>query len=210
MQKVIVKFPDDRVVFSSKIPVGNTNMPLVVEDGIHVFSLSDPIDYQPASQEMSVTGTTTTRPAIVTFVRPQDVVARWMPASLMDLSTVTPTVDATLAHFSPLNLSWTIQRDSGEVRAFSVLQFDATTGEQWTLWVLERSRVDRHRHNPGGDYGEMIITLGGQLSDTLDSAQPPQVIVDSVAFRDSTIDHQPVADSFWAGLFHQPRGAISL
>jgi hypothetical protein len=205
MQKVIVRFPESRGVFSSRIPVGNTNTDLVIEDGTHIFTLSAPLDYLPVSQEMWVTGTTATRPKIVTFIRLADVLTPWIPASLWDMSKVAPTVDAALAHFAALNLTWTTQRDAASARAFSVLQQNAATGEQWTLWALERSKVDRHRHNAGGDYGEMIITLGGQLSDINDSGQIPKLVADSVAFRGTTLDHQPTAD-FWVGVFHQPRG----
>jgi hypothetical protein len=207
MQKVIVRFPDDRVVFSSQVPVGNTNMPLVVEDGTHVFTLSDPTDYQPASQEIWVTDTTATRPKIVTFVRVTDALAKWIPAELLDLSKIAPTVDAALAHFAELNLAWNVDRGASGVRAFSVLQTDATTGEQWVLGALERGKVDSHRHNPGGDYGEMIITLTGQLSDIDDSAKTIQPIVAPVVFRGTVIDHQPATDTFWVGVFHQPRGS---
>lgn len=210
MQKVIVRFPEDRTVFSCKVPVGNTNAPLVVEDGTHVFTLSDPDDYQPASQEVVVTNTTATRPKIVTFIRVAETLAQWIPAGLLDLSTVAPSVDAAVGHFSSLNLNWKINRSAKGVTAFSILQNDAVTGEQWELCVLERGKLDAHRHNPGGDYGEMIITLAGQLSDLADDAQQIQPIAAQVAFRGSVISHQPMTDSFWLGVFHQPRGATAL
>jgi len=209
MQKVIVRFPEDRTVFSSKVPVGNTNLPLVVEDGTHVFTLSDPVDYQPTAQEIVVTDTTATRPKVVTFVRVGETLARWIPAGLFDFSMVAPSVDAALAHFSPLRLSWKIDRDPNGARACCVLQSDAVTGEQWELCVLERGKCEAHRHNPGGDYGEMIITLAGQLSDRADDAQEIQPIAGEVAFRGTVISHQPITDSFWVGVFHQPRGSTA-
>ncbi len=210
MQKVIVKFPEDRTVFSSRVPVGNTNLPLVVEDGTHVFTLSDPTDYQPASQEVVVTDTTATRPQIVTFIRVAERLAQWIPVGLLDLSTVASSVDAAIAHFASLNLSWKIERTPNGARAFCVLQSDATTGEQWALCALEKGQLDAHRHNSGGDYGEMIITLAGQLSDFGDDAREIQPVVGQVAFRGSVISHQPMTDSFWVGVFHQPRGTTAL
>ncbi len=209
MQKVIVRFPEDRTVFSSKVPVGNTNAPLVVEDGTHVFTLSDPADYQPASQEVVVTDTTATRPRIVTFVRVDETLAQWIPVELLDLSTVAPSVDATVGHFSSLNLNWKINRGANGVNAFCVLKNDAVTGEQWTLCALERGKVDSHHHNSGGDYGEMIITLAGQLSDLADGAEEVQPVAGQVAFRGTVISHQPMTDSFWVGVFHQPRGTTT-
>jgi hypothetical protein len=210
MQKVIVRFPEDRTVFSSKVPVGNTNAPLVVEDGTHVFTLSYPADYQPASQEVVVSNTTATRPKIVTFVRVTEMLARWIPARLLDFSALTPSVDATVGHFSPLNLNWKINRSANGVTAFCALQSDAVTGEQWVLCALERGKLDAHRHNSGGDYGEMIVTLAGRLSDLADDAQEIQPIAGQVAFRGTVISHQPMTDSFWVGIFHQPRGVTAL
>ncbi|HEY4247943.1 MAG TPA: hypothetical protein VGM64_13905 [Lacunisphaera sp.] len=210
MQKVIVRFPEDRTVFSSQVPVGNTNASLVVEDGTHVFTLSAPADYQPASQEVMVTDTTATRPKIVTFIRVAETLAPWIPPGLLDLSTVAPSVDATVGHFSSLNLNWKINRSANGVNAFCILQNDAVTGDQWTLCALERGKVDSHRHNSGGDYGEMIITLAGQLSDLADDAEAVQPVAGQVAFRGTVISHQPMTDSFWVGVFHQPRGATAL
>ncbi|MEO6995187.1 MAG: hypothetical protein ABI273_16395 [Lacunisphaera sp.] len=210
MQKVIVRFPEDRTVFSSEVPVGDTNAPLVVEDGTHVFTLSDPADFQPASQEIVVTGTTATRPKIVTFIRVGETLAQWIPSGLLDLSMVAPSVDAIVGHFSSLNLNWKINRGVNDVSAYCLLQSDAITGEQWALCALEKGKLDPHWHNPGGDYGEMIITLAGQLSDLADDAQEVAPIAGEVAFRGTVISHQPMTDSFWVGVFHQPCGATAL
>lgn len=197
-------------MFSSDVPVGDTNAPLVVEDGTHIFTLSVPADYQPASQEVVLTDTTASRPKIVTFIRVGETLAQWIPTGLLDLSTVASSVDATVGHFSSLNLNWKINRSANCVSAFCVLQSAAVTGEQWVLCALEKGKLDAHRHNSGGDYGEMIITLAGQLSDLADDAQEIQPIAGQVAFRGTVISHQPMTDSFWVGVFHQPRGATAL
>jgi hypothetical protein len=212
MQKVIVRFPESRPVFSSGVPVGDTNTGLILEDGTHVFSLGDPQDYAPASQEIDVQGTSASRPMIVTFVSLPAVVGQWLSPALADVSALAPSVNAALAHFAPMQLAWTIDRDAvaGKARATAVLELDAVTGDRWLLAVLERARFDRHRHKAGGDYGEMIVTLAGELSDVDDGGRDLRLGAASVAFHGGNTAHEPAADSFWLGLFHQPRGLTVL
>jgi hypothetical protein len=212
MQKVIVRFPESRPVFSSGIPVGDTNTGLIVEDGTHVFTLGDPQDYAPASQEIDVQGTSASRPMIVTFVSLRAVVGQWLSPELAEVSALAPTLDAALAHFAPISLAWTIERDpvAGKARATAVLECDAVTGGTWLLGVLERSGFDRHRHKAGGDYGEMIVTLAGELSDVDDGGRDIRIGAASVAFHGGNTVHAPAADAFWLGFFHQPRGLAAL
>jgi hypothetical protein len=208
MQKVIVKFLETRTVFSSGIPVGDTNTDLIVEDGTHLFTLSAQPDYAPLSQEVWVQGTSAANPKIVTFVRLGTLLARWFPSPLPDFTQLAPTVEAALTAFAPLKLAWKIDRDgaAGKVRAVAVLESDPGTGETWLVAALQGATLDRHRHTPGGDYGEMIVTLAGELTDADDDGDATKLGANSVAFHAGATTHQPAAPVFWLGLFHQPRG----
>lgn len=208
MQKVIVKFLETRTVFSSAIPIGDTNTDLIVEDGTHLFTLSDPPDYAPSAQEVWVQGTSALHPMIVTFVRLSTVLARWFPTAVPDFAHLAPTVDAALIPFASLNLPWKIERDAvtGKVRAVAVLESDPVAGGTWLVVALQRAALDRHRHTAGGDYGEMIVTLAGELSDLTDDGDSIELGLNSVAFHAGGTTHQPSAAVFWLGLFHQPRG----
>jgi len=211
MQKIVVKFPEARTVYSSLIPVGSTNADLIVEDGTHVFTLSEPQDYDPPEQKVIVAGTSAFRPMIITFTRISAVVARWFPAPLADFTTIAPRVDAMIAHLSPLALNWQIERETPEkIRAVAVLESEATSGDTWSLVILEKAGLGLHRHNAGGDYGEMVVSLAGELKDISALGHPLKLGASTVAFHGASTRHAPSADVFWLGLFHQPRGITLL
>lgn len=69
MGYVIVKYPETRDVNIDDDLNGQTNDVLRVDDGTHVFDLGQPQDYEPAEQEVVVTGTDILIPMEITFTR---------------------------------------------------------------------------------------------------------------------------------------------
>lgn len=69
MGYVIVKYPETRDVNIDDDLNGQTNDVLRVDDGTHVFDLGQPLDYEPAEQEVVVTGTDILIPMEITFTR---------------------------------------------------------------------------------------------------------------------------------------------
>ena len=67
MEHVEVQFPEERDVNIDGQLAGKTNSTLMVEEGHHVFDLGQPLDYEPESQQVAVTGTDPIRPQIVIF-----------------------------------------------------------------------------------------------------------------------------------------------
>jgi hypothetical protein len=62
MEYVVVSYPANRDVRIDGQIAGKTNKTLRVERGHHIFDLGDPQDYQPASIEIDVRGTTSIKP----------------------------------------------------------------------------------------------------------------------------------------------------
>ncbi len=208
MQFVVVSFPESRSVLSGGNAVGPTNQTLALNGGTHTFTLSDPPDYAPPAQQVTVAGTSASQPLMLAFTRVADLIAQKLPSPLRDLTGVAPTVDAFLAHFAPLNLQWRVERDNafGKARALTVLEFDKSTGEIWALGALEQASAGKHRHNPGGAYGELVVSLAGELNDVLDDTNTPVKLgPGSILFHAANTVHQASADVFWAGIYHQPR-----
>jgi hypothetical protein len=131
-----------------------------------------------------------------------------LPGGLLNLTGVAPNLAAFLEHFAPLQLAWKIEGDEarGGVRVTGVLQTDSKTGAIWALSVLERAGTGRHRHNDGGAYGECVITLAGELDDILDDGTAVKLRTGGVMFHAANTIHEPSAECYWAGLYHQPRG----
>jgi len=127
---------------------------------------------------------------------------------LLNLKDVGPHLSAVQAHFASLNLDWwtELDRRRGGVRAVALLDFELGTGGVWALAVLERTDTGRHRHTEGGPYGECVITLSGELEDTLDDGNPVTLDSGAVMFHEGGTIHTANAPRFWAGLYHQPRG----
>jgi len=69
MEFVKVGFPTSRFVYIDGEQSGRTNEVLRVEAGTHLFDLGKFANYEPASQELAVEGTTVLKPLEVAFVR---------------------------------------------------------------------------------------------------------------------------------------------
>lgn len=130
------------------------------------------------------------------------------PTEYLDLSRVEMSIDACVAHLGALELVWQINHDRviGSRWYRSILKADVPTGDTWSLMLLERTSMGRHLHNEGAAYGELIITLGGELHDVLDNGVATRLDAGSVAFHAPGTFHEATAPRFWAGLVHQPRG----
>ena len=72
MEHVIVTFPTDRLVYIDGEESGNTNEPLRVDAGTHVFELGTLKNYRPASRKAMVKDTTALEPLEVAFYRKDD------------------------------------------------------------------------------------------------------------------------------------------
>jgi hypothetical protein len=69
MEYVTVSFPTSRFAYIDGEQAGRTNTVLRVEAGTHVFDLGNLANYEPASQECGVEGTTVLEPLVVAFAR---------------------------------------------------------------------------------------------------------------------------------------------
>ncbi|HSM79467.1 MAG TPA: PEGA domain-containing protein [Bryobacteraceae bacterium] len=69
MEFVRVTYPTDRLVYIDGEKSGRTNNVLRIEAGTHVFDLGNLVNYEPASQEVEVEGTTVLAPMIVAFTK---------------------------------------------------------------------------------------------------------------------------------------------
>ena len=133
----------------------------------------------------------------------------FFPTEVIELDGVEPTVDAVLAHLEPLGLQWLVERNNefGKARATAVFELNRETGEIWAIGVLEAATAGKHVHNPGGIYGELVISLAGELNEVTDAGQPIKLPANAVLYHGPNTIHQASADVFWAGIYHQPRGS---
>jgi len=69
MEYVKVTYPTNRFVYIDGEKSGSTNEVLRVDAGTHVFELGKRANYEPASQEVIVEGTTVLFPMAIAFVR---------------------------------------------------------------------------------------------------------------------------------------------
>jgi hypothetical protein len=69
MEYVTVTFPTSRFVYIDGEQGGRTNEVLRIEAGTHVFELGNLANYEPASLEVAVEGTTVLAPLVVAFAR---------------------------------------------------------------------------------------------------------------------------------------------
>jgi hypothetical protein len=67
VEYVIVAYTTERSVYVDGEENGPTNTVLRIDAGTHVFDLGEPVDYEPASREVAVEGTTVLEPMKVTF-----------------------------------------------------------------------------------------------------------------------------------------------
>ena len=66
-QFVMVSFSEDRGVLAGGNPLGQTNSLLTVNTGTHTFTLEDPQDYDPPSQQRKVANTSVANPLRLSF-----------------------------------------------------------------------------------------------------------------------------------------------
>jgi len=130
------------------------------------------------------------------------------PDDILNLRGVPLTIEACVKHFAPLQFKWQFDCDAGRhgMRALAIFDLNLETGGVWALMLLDRTGTGRHRHNRGGAYGECVITLAGQLEDTLDDASPVVLQTGAVMFHAAGTTHEARTSCFWAGLYHQPCG----
>jgi hypothetical protein len=72
MEYVKVTYPTNRPVNIDGKQNGSTNEVLRIDAGTHAFDLGNPVDYEPASQDATVTGTTVLLPMVVAFTKKDD------------------------------------------------------------------------------------------------------------------------------------------
>lgn len=135
-----------------------------------------------------------------------------VPSALFDLSDVDHSLKACRVHFGELELDWKYERKGsfGRARSHAVLRFDPTTGDIWTLVVLEAATAGKHIHNRGESYGEFIVTLAGELDDVLDCGGAVTLKAGMVMFHAPETVHEARATRFWVGLIHQPHGCTEI
>jgi hypothetical protein len=134
-----------------------------------------------------------------------------IPTDLLRMDAVTPTLEATIRHFAPLQLIWKIDGvRGGGTCATATLEIDQVTGGSWELCVLTNASTRRHRHHPGGIYGECVISLAGALNDTLDDGTAVILRTGGVMFHAPNTTHSATADRHWTGIVHQPCGCTFL
>lgn len=106
------------------------------------------------------------------------------------------------------NLKWrTYPSPQGEGRtSFAVIGGNKKTGEIHVLAVIENCAAPEHEHTAGGQYGELIITIAGELEDVTDAGEPILLRPGMHLVHGGGTRHQPRA-KFWFGYYHQPRGS---
>ncbi len=67
MEYVYVSFREPRTVFVDGMALGQTNQTLPIQRGHHVFTLSDPQDYLPATVTATIQNTTSLNPFPIEF-----------------------------------------------------------------------------------------------------------------------------------------------
>ena len=133
------------------------------------------------------------------------------PTEFLDLTHVDPSMTACLTHFEALGLSWTLKRGgiAGLACATALASAEVVEGENWVLLIAEAGCLGRHLHRSGGLYGEITITLAGELEDQTDDGSAVLLKEGEVIFHAPDTVHKPFVRAFWVGLVHQPGGAIS-
>ena len=106
------------------------------------------------------------------------------------------------------SLKWRVYpSDDGGKTAFTVLGGNKETGEVHILAAIERGSAPRHEHVDGGAYGELIMTIAGELEDIADSGEHVILRPGQMLFHRGGSIHTPRASTFWFGYYHQPRGS---
>ena len=136
-----------------------------------------------------------------------------MPGGLFFLDDSVGTIDAAIKALTALNLNWRVQSGQapGAKSAIAVLQRNGDTGNIWAVAALEKNWSTHHRHNnEGGDYGEMIITLGGLLPDKDATGEPVSLTKGTIIYHAGGSEHEKFYSDFWVGVFNQPKGSTPL
>lgn len=94
----------------------------------------------------------------------------------------------------------------GGKTAFAITSGNRETGELHVLAVLENAQVPGHEHIAGGPYGELILTIAGELYDMSDEGRHVYLKPGDVLIHAGGTSHMPHA-TFWFGYYHQPRGS---
>jgi hypothetical protein len=130
------------------------------------------------------------------------------PAALFEVDDSIRSVQGVMEKLGPLGLKWQVESDPANrrVRALAPLFANPETKEIWAVAAVENWGSPRHLHNPGGIYGEVVITLAGELDDIADDGTPVKCTPGTVLYHDVNTIHQATGP-FWAGIYHQPRGS---
>ena len=130
------------------------------------------------------------------------------PSALLAIGPGVSTVQEVIDQLQPLGLQWQVENDPAGCRARAVapLHLDRATGEIWAVAVAENWGSPRHLHNPGGIYGELVITLAGSLDDVTDDGVAVQCTPGTALYHAPNTIHQATG-AFWVGIYHQPRGS---
>jgi hypothetical protein len=91
--------------------------------------------------------------------------------------------------------------------AFTVIAGSKETGELHVFAVIERGTAPEHEHVDGGPYGELVITIAGELEDVTDDGEAVVLRPGQVLFHRGGSVHAPKSSTFWFGYYHQPRGS---
>ena len=128
------------------------------------------------------------------------------PTALLQLRADTRTPQEVIDQLSPLGLQWQVEEEPTRKRALAPLYVNPATREIWAVATVENWGSPRHEHNPGGPYGELVITLAGALADETDDGEPFLCTPGTALYHAGGTIHQPEGE-FWAGIYHQPRGS---
>lgn len=69
MEYITVKYPETRDVNIDDAQNGQTNDVLYIDAGTHKFDLGEPKDYEPAEQDIAISGTDVLTPMEIIFTR---------------------------------------------------------------------------------------------------------------------------------------------
>lgn len=95
----------------------------------------------------------------------------------------------------------------GGKTAFTVIGGNKETGELHVFAAIEGGDAPEHEHIDGGPYGELILTIAGELHDHTDEGEPVVLRPGQVLMHRGGSIHVPRAPQFWFGYYHQPKGS---
>lgn len=127
-------------------------------------------------------------------------------------------INSALASFAGHHLEglkWKVEEveglDGGIGRiAFAVIGGNKSTGEIHVLAALENAAAPHHKHGPpslGNQYGELIISIAGELEDEDDATKPVMLGPGMHLVHAPGTHHRPRAPRFALVYYHQPHGS---